>query len=221
MKKQLVSASAIFSLLILLVSCSKDKNGSSINYKVKTENRTSTVGRVTAGTINWTSGSAFADKIEFEAEKNDDDEVEFESRVGRRIDLFASVSDLGSISLAQGRYEEIEIELDLAPSGSDTAFLLRGSYTNSASVTTPVVFFINELIEFKAEAEDVNVSSDNDFSALTTLNLALLTSGITEAQLDNATSTNGVIVISKSSNTGLYSTLLSNLQNMDSVEIDD
>lgn len=221
MKKQIIAASALFSLLILVASCSKDKDGSRLNYKVRTENRTSTVGRVTAGTITWTSGSAFADKIEFEAEKNDDNEVEFEARVGRRIDLFAPVSDLGAISLEQGRYEEIEIELDLAPAGADTAFLLRGSYTNSASETTQVLFFINELIEFKAEAEDVNVANDNDFSALTTLNLALLTTGITESMLNSATRTNGVIIISKNSNGSLYNTLVSNLQNMDSVEFDD
>lgn len=220
MKKQLISSFALLSLLFMAGSCNKDKDGSSLSYRLKTENRTSSVGRVTAGTVNWTSGSAFADKIEFEAEKNNEDEVEYESRVNRRIDLFAPVSDLGAISLPQGSYEEIEIELDLVPVAGDTAFVLRGNFTNTASQTTPVVFFINELIEFKAEAEDVTVANNNDFSALTTLNLALLTTGVTENMLNNATRTNGVIVISKDSNTTLYNILVSNLQNMDSVEFD-
>lgn len=221
MKKFIVPAAAMLAVVVTTVSCSKDKDGSGLSYRLKTENRNSVLGRVTSGTVNWTSGSAYAVKVEFEAEKNNDDEVRFESRVARRVDLFAPVSDLGVINLPQGSYEEIELELYLAPTATDTAFLLRGTFTNAASQSTPVLFFVNEQIEFSTEAEDVNVASNNDFSALTTLNLALLTTGITESMLNNATRTNGVIVISKTSNTSLYNTLISNLQNMDSVEFDD
>jgi hypothetical protein len=220
MQKTILSISAVAALL-LLVSCSKDDNGGQLSYQLKTKNPNATVSRTSSGSITWTSGSAYADKIEFEAEKDNDNEVQYESRVARRIDLFAPVSDLGNISLAPGHYEEIEIEVDLARSATDTAFILRGSFTNNIGYTVPVVFYINELLEFKAEAEDVTIGSAADITALTTLDLSLLTTGITESMLSMATLTNGVLVISATSNTSLYSTILSNINNIDDVELDD
>ena len=220
MQKSVLSIMVVAALL-LLASCSKDDNGGQLSYQLKTKNPNATVSRTSSGSVTWTSGSAYADKIEFEAEKDDDNEVEYESRVARRIDLFAPVSQLGNISLPPGRYEEIEIEVDLAPSITDTAFILRGSFTNNIGYTVPVVFYINELLEFKAEAEDITIGSAADITALTTLDLSQLTTGITESMLSSATLTNGVLVISATSNAALYSVILSNINNIDDVELDD
>jgi len=211
----------VVAALLLLASCSKDDNGGQLSYQLKTKNPNATVSRTSGGSVTWTSGSAYADKIEFEAEKDDDNEVEYESRVARRIDLFAPVSQLGNISLPPGRYEEIEIEVDLAPSVTDTAFILRGSFSNNIGYTVPVVFYINELLEFKAEAEDITIGSAADITALTTLDLSQLTTGITESMLSSATLTNGILVISATSNAALYSVILSNINNIDDVELDD
>lgn len=220
MQKSVLSIMVVAALL-LLASCSKDDNGGQLSYQLKTKNPNATVSRTSGGSVTWTSGSAYADKIEFEAEKDDDNEVEYESRVARRIDLFAPVSQLGNISLPPGRYEEIEIEVDLAPSVTDTAFILRGSFTNNIGYTVPVVFYINELLEFKAEAEDISIGSAADITALTTLDLSQLTTGITESMLSSATLTNGILVISATSNAALYSVILSNINNIDDVELDD
>lgn len=220
MQKSVLSIMVVAALL-LLASCSKDDNGGQLSYQLKTKNPNATVSRTSGGSVTWTSGSAYADKIEFEAEKDDDNEVEYESRVARRIDLFAPVSQLGNISLPPGRYEEIEIEVDLAPSVTDTAFILRGSFANNIGYTVPVVFYINELLEFKAEAEDITIGSAADITALTTLDLSQLTTGITESMLSSATLTNGILVISATSNAALYSVILSNINNIDDVELDD
>lgn len=220
MQKSVLSIMVVAALL-LLASCSKDDNGGQLSYQLKTKNPNATVSRTSGGSVTWTSGSAYADKIEFEAEKDDDNEVEYESRVARRIDLFAPVSQLGNISLPPGRYEEIEIEVDLAPSVTDTAFILRGSFSNNIGYTVPVVFYINELLEFKAEAEDISIGSAADITALTTLDLSQLTTGITESMLSSATLTNGILVISATSNAALYSVILSNINNIDDVELDD
>ncbi len=220
MQKSVLSIMVVAALL-LLASCSKDDNGGQLSYQLKTKNPNATVSRTSGGSVTWTSGSAYADKIEFEAEKDDDNEVEYESRVARRIDLFAPVSQLGNISLPPGRYEEIEIEVDLAPSVTDTAFILRGSFSNNIGYTVPVVFYINELLEFKAEAEDITIGSAADITALTTLDLSQLTTGITESMLSSATLTNGILVISATSNAALYSVILSNINNIDDVELDD
>jgi hypothetical protein len=221
-------------LFILLTSCKKEKNTGTMGFRLKTENRaaqvagrvssasvTWTAGRVSSASITWTAGHIFADKVEFEAEKNDEFEISYEGNVRRKIDLFTSVpQQLTNITIPPGKYDEIGIEIDIANSALDTALVLRGTYNNNGQ-TIPVLFFINELVELEAEAENVIVNDNNDFQALTTFNLAQLTVGITGSMLNAATITNGTLVISKTNNQSIYNKILENLDDMDNVDIDD
>ncbi len=205
-----------------------------MGFRLKTENRaaqvagrvssasvTWTAGRVSSASITWTAGHIFADKVEFEAEKNDEFEISYEGNVRRKIDLFTSVpQQLTNITIPPGKYDEIGIEIDIANSALDTALVLRGTYNNNGQ-TIPVLFFINELVELEAEAENVIVNDNNDFQALTTFNLAQLTVGITGSMLNAATITNGTLVISKTNNQSIYNKILENLDDMDNVDIDD
>ena len=209
-------------VLFIFSSCKKENNNASIGFQLKTVNRTAqVVGRVSSASITWTSGHAFADKVEFEAEKDDSLEISFEGRVRRKIDLFSSVpQQLTNISLPPGKYDEIEVEIDIANTISDTALVLRGVYNNNGQ-NVPVLFFVNELVEIEAEAENVEINDNNDFQALTTFNLSQLTSGISGATLNAANLTNGVLIISKESNKAIYDKMIDNLDDMDDVDIDD
>lgn len=212
---------AITGLVMLLFSCSKKNTPSTVSYKLKTGNKSAVVNRVMSGTVNWTSGTAYVAKIEFEAEMNDNNEIEYEALVNRKINLFASLSDLASITLQDGKYDEIETEIELSSSPTDTAFVIRGEFTNSAALSTPVLFYMNQQLALKDEAENVVINgNDKKYTALIVFNLALLTQGITEDMLNNATRTGGVIVISSTENINLYNLMLSALQSIDSVEID-
>ena len=193
-----------------------------MGFNLTTANRTSQIsGRVSSASITWTAGHVFADKVEFEAEKDDEFEISYEGRVRRKIDLFTSVpQQLTNITIPPGKYDEIGIEIDIANSAADTALVLRGAYNNTGQ-TIPVLFFINELVELEAEAENVIVNDNNDFQALTTFNLSQLTVGITGSTLNAATITNGTLIISKTNNQTIYNKILDNLDDMDDVDIDD
>lgn len=213
----------LFGLILLaLSSCKKENNNGSVGFRLKTENRTAQVtGRVSSASITWTSGHVFADKVEFEAEKDDEFEISFEGRVRRKIDLFSSVpQQLTSISIPPGKYDEIGIEIDLINNSTDTALVLRGTYLSNGQ-TIPVLFFINELTELEAEAENVIINDNNDFQALTTFNLAHLTTGVSGTSLNNATLTNGALIISKNTNQNIYNKFIENLEDMDYVDFDD
>ena len=221
--KQLCSALLLVLVTGLLVSCKKTKSAGNVSFQLRTQNRTSTLvpGRLQSGSLNWTSGTAFVEKIDFEAEKDDDMEWELESRVGRRIDLFGSVAQLGNLQLIPGRYEEVEVELDLGSRNGDTAVVLRGTFVNNTGATIPVLFFVRGAVELRAEAENVVLTGTDDYRFLTTFDLSLLTKGISQTQLSNAQLSNGVLVIAANSNSSLYSKILSNLNDMDDVELDD
>ena len=204
-----------------LFSCKKENTSSSstLAYQVTTTNRSYTIARlantdpgarVTTAGLQWTSGTASANLLKFEA-KTSSNETEFKSNIQQQIDLFAAAASFGSISIQPGTYAEIEFKAFLHANGSSPAFELNGQFNGTAS--HPIVFRVNEDVIFKTEIKNITVTAATDYSALNTLALSNLTQGISEADLNNATLTNGTIVISSSSNTGLYNTILNNLKN--------
>ncbi len=76
-------------------------------------------------------------------------------------------------------------------------------------------------MEIETEKENVVITDNNSYTALTTLNLSLLTRGITESMLNSATRTNGTILISSTSNTNIYNIILKNLEDCDGIEFED
>lgn len=216
---------------LLFFSCKKSKNGATVSLQLRAQNNTAVVGgrldpssiaaRTQSATLTWSGGSAFVEKFDFEAEKDDNFEIEIERRVSRRIDLFGSVSQLGSIQLEPGKYDEVEVDLHLRSTGADTAFVLRGSFVNQAGTAIPIVFFITDAMEIESEVENVVLSGIDDYNFLSTFDLSKLALGITQTQLNNATVTNGTIVISKTSNTALYNIIYNNFQRIVDVELDD
>lgn len=207
---------------ILLFSCKKEKNTPSITYQLKKSSATSAPinGRIMGGSVQWTAGYAWVAEIEFEAEKGNL-EIEYRSEVRKKIDLFSLLSTLGVINVPPGIYNDIEFEVEVQPNGSDAAFQLNGSFTNGSSVIIPVVFKLNTALEIESEQSNITIVDGASLTAFTTLNLSLLTTGVTESMLNNATLTGGVIEISATSNTNIYNIIFNNLKNCSGVEIDD
>lgn len=192
----------------LLFSCQKTHENAGVNYQLKATSTSTTVAR-TMGTLSWTSGSALASEIRFEAEK-EGSEFEQRSKAEQKVDLFAPVSTLGTVQLPAGTYKKVEFKIELLPGQTAVAFELKGNHGG-----TPLTFQVNEALEIKAEKEGVDISDGASYTAATSLNLSLLTLGISSGMLDNATVTNGEILISATSNANLYAIMLANLKNLD------
>lgn len=122
-------------------------------------------------------------------------------------------SALGNVTIPAGIYTEVEFRIELAPSGADAALELNGTFTNgNTGVTTSVVFRISSAYEIKGEKNNVVVDNTTTTTSLTTLDLSLLTTGISQLMLSSATVTGGTIVISSTSNTVLFNLISANLQ---------
>ena len=210
-----ISAATLF-----LVSCKKENSDPpGISYKLQTSNRSSVVGRVESGNIVWTSGFGNASEVKFEG-KGPSGEIEYKSNVQQRIDLFSGIFTLGNVTLPAGSYKEVEFKVELNPTATEPALLLNGTYTSTGPVI-PIIFRIAAPLEIKTEINNVTVVANNGYNALTTLNLSLLTRGITQTMLDNAVKTNGTILINSSSNVDLYNIILNNLKECDDIDFED
>lgn len=212
------------SALILLPGCKKSSSSvaanSAMQFQLKVANPLVVVNRLAGpGSIAWTSGTAAATQIKFEAKQNTS-QLEFKSADLQQIDLFASVlAGMGNITIPAGTYTEVEFKIELDQNGSNPAMELDGQYTNGTGTVTPVIFTLNTLFELKAEQSNVVVDGTTSITALTTLDLSFISNGITQAILNGAAITNGKIIISATSNTNVYNIITNNLQQFHHVEV--
>lgn len=210
--------------VVMLSSCEKDDSTGSgkLSYRVKPSNYTASVAGSISGSglvvgvnsnssITWTSGSLYINEIDFEAESKNN-EIEFELKKPVSVDLFNLSPLLGSVTIPDGTYDEVELKLELKKSDTNMPLTLKGTYTDANGAKIPVEFYFNEDFELEVEAEDLIVNGSNDYLGMINVQLNKFMTNVISADLSNASKTNGVIVISSTSNANLYSKLKANLK---------
>ena len=164
--------------------------------------------------ITWTSGYVYVSEIDFKATKDNATEIKYKSEGSRKVDLFNVNAFAGDFTIPSGVYSKIKLELEIgAPQGvKDPGVYLSGTYG-----TTPIVFADDESgDQFEVEVEGRNFTFDGtkDYNSLINLHLNLLLNGVSNADLDAATKTNGTIVINHTSNATIYQKAKQNIQNL-------
>lgn len=171
MKNGIKLGTAILGVVLIMSSCEKnDSTGSGkLSYQVKPANFTASIGATISGSglpapintnssLTWTSGSLYISEIDFEAESKDR-EIEYEFKQGVNVDLFNLSPILGSITIPDGTYDEVELGLELKKSSTNIPLTLKGTYTDGGGAKIPVEFYLNEDFEVEVEAEDLRAQS--------------------------------------------------------------
>ena len=225
MKNFINLGTVLLGTVLILSSCTKDNStgDGKLSYRVKPANFTASVGSTISGSglivginsnssLTWTSGNINISEIDFEAESKNV-EIEYELKQAVNVDLFNLSPLLGSITIPDGTYDEVELKLELKKSStSNIPLTLKGSYTDSNGAKIPVEFYFNEDFEVEVEAEDLIVNGTNDYLGLINIELNKFLTNVISADLNGATKVGGVIVISSTSNMDLYAKLRANLQ---------
>jgi len=221
---------AIVLALTGLAACKKSGNSpssktSQLSFQLKADNATSSLSVSNTGSklstnstfqsipgLTFTSAVANISRFKLEAKRNGV-EIEVTSKNLSNVDLFAIDPTVTSVTLDTGLYREIEIKVELQHT-ADTSALplkLKGTFTPTGGAAIPIEFDFNSDATIKAEAENIDVSSTINFVALIHLHLNKLQAGVTATDLANATQTNGIIIISPTSNTDIYNKILANI----------
>ena len=168
MKKNQILLSLAVITSILFMSCKKDNKMPSIEYQLKRSSTSSAPinARILGGSVEFTSGYASVNEIEFEAEK-ENTELEYKSETRKKIDLFSPISSLGILTVPAGVYDDVEFEVEVQPNGTDAAFQLNGSFTNGNAVVTPIVFTVNTPLEIESEQSKVTIVDGASLTAFT------------------------------------------------------
>lgn len=185
-------------------SCKKDSTDKSeINYQVKTVNR--------SGLVNWTAGTSNGKQIEFKGTLNGK-RVEEYILTFDQVDFFKDAgATIKSVELQPGTYTDVDLNYEMTPSRIP-ALQLKGTF-NSSTGPVPITLNLDNYLEIATKTASLTVEPGKNYTATLTLDLAAITSGITQAMLNNATKTNGEIFLSYYSNQSLYSIIINNINN--------
>ena len=222
----------------LFASCSKDNDD--VTPIQNTDGRSAVSMRwhtdVPAGpsVVNWHAGYMNADEIQFDAKlmgknngngngngngNNGGTHVHYKSKVDQRIDLFNPVP-FGNLMIPYGRYDNVMLKVRREPSPASHALYLEGDYMENG-INVPVTIVVDETMDLKAKWKDpLTIANGVDYLSFLSFNLAELIDGLTPGMLQQASLTNGGLVISSSSNQHIYNMILENLEDMMKVKFE-
>ncbi len=178
---------------------------SNVNFQLK-----AAISPINGATINWNAGSAGVYSAKILGKKNDSSSVEFASTPNINIDLFGMLN-ITSVAIPKGTYRNVQFKMELHDIGGKPQLHLEGTYT-AAGISTPISFDASSTLFISAAKDSIVIDANtSNYTAITTVGLGTLTSGVTEADLKAADRTAGKIVISASSNILVYNKIIANL----------
>lgn len=232
---RLVFPIVLIALALGFSSCQKNnsnstvKGSSALGIKIQALNKSfsmpvSAVGlksaSIVGSSIAWDSARMVVSSVNFEAKlkslvsHHDSISISYKWNGPLEINLLDSNITVGNFSLTPGFYDEIELKVEgfKQDAGGKPVFYLHGIYTKGDATILPVVVKVNEDVMFKTEKDSVGVTTaDPVFTSVIQLYLDQLMSEIQLTALDNATLTNGAIVISAANNNEIYRIIMRNL----------
>lgn len=159
---------------------------------------------------------------------DDSNEVEIKFRDIQKItfDALDKSTDF-FINIPEGEYKEIEVEMDLIDYKNEPSIYFEGKITAADGTSKPFKFeFFGDDIDFKVEIEaedDDNyflVDRINNPLALFEINALNWFKNVSDSELAEAVSTDGVVVISKNSNKSLYEKVRNNIKASSEIEVE-
>ncbi|WP_139827936.1 hypothetical protein [Marivirga sericea] len=207
MRKFLVLGFSL-SMALLLTSCNdEDATGGRIKLEVSTTSSTAGVAEarmINANELRFTSGTITIREVVFDGETTD-------QSVSRTIEQIAeidyatgSVSPEVVIEVPAGNYTSVNLGIELQDDGAEPSVVIEGTYTHSDGADIPLRFEFNSGEVFEANAASVAIVDGADLVGKITFDALDWFSDIAAYQLDEARLTEGVIVISSSSNASIF-----------------
>lgn len=231
MKTKIIIPALLITLAAGITSCQKDSTtgNSTLEFNLQALNKSYSLpvnatgtksAAATSAAITWDTAQMIVSKLEYEAQmktattNHDSIKISFEWKGPQLVNLLDASTILGNYTLLPGNYDEVELKVQglKKDANGKPVFYLTGSYTNSSGVTMPISFKVYEDVLFKTDKDSVDVTADNSvFTSTILLYLDQLLVGIDPVILDNATLTNGALIISANSNSEIYQVIMRNL----------
>jgi hypothetical protein len=235
MRRERLLTFVFAALTIGFIACQKDQNtpstgNSNLGIKLQALNKSFTLpvapiglksASLATSALAWDTAHMVVSGITYEAKlkslitHHDSIEISYKWNGPQELNLLDTTITLGNFTMTPGFYDEIELKVEgtKQATGLKPVFYLHGVYTKADVTKIPVRLIVNENVAFKTEKDSVTVTANDnaDFASVIQIYLDQLMADIQPAALDNATLTNGILVISADKNRVLYLIMMRNL----------
>lgn len=181
---------------------------------ITTSNSTSTqTGRVAAANdLQFTSGSITIREVVFDGDLEGGSSVSITHEQIAIIDYATGlIAPEIVIEVTAGTYTSVNLGIELQDDGAGLSIELEGTYTNSNETIIPIRFEFKSGEVFEANASRVTLSTDTDIVGKISWDALDWFSVVTASELDAAIQTDGVIIISETSNPDIFNAVADRL----------
>lgn len=204
----MVSLGVIFSMTLVSTSCNEEPatNGT-IKFAVDTTSGKSgnIAGRLAAANdLVFNSGTITIREVVFDGDNASES-------ISRTIEQVADIDyATGNVTpeivvvVPPGNYKSVNLGIEMQDVGSDPSTVIEGIYTNSNLEEIPIRFEFNSGEVFEAGAASVTIEAGADIVGKITFDALDWFGTVTVNELDNASLTNGTIIISETKNVAIF-----------------
>lgn len=189
----------------LLSSCEEEKSG---NLNISTQMTRSSTAILQTGSpmLVFNSGYVVVREVVFDGDMADGRTISITEEKITTIDMVTGVANPPFLmDIPAGTYTSVNLGIEIQDETDRPSVVAEGVFTNAAGVITPVRFEFNSGEVFEANSvRPVTLSAATPATAKITFDPHFWFSTITAAQLNNAVRTNGVIVVSETRNTAIF-----------------
>ena len=181
---------------------------------ITTSNSTSTqTGRVAAANdLQFTSGSITIREVVFDGDLEGGSSVSITHEQIAIIDYATGlITPEIVIEVTAGTYTSVNLGIELQDDGAGLSIEIEGNYTNSDDTIIPIRFEFKSGEVFEANASSVTLSTDTDIVGKISWDALDWFSVVTASELDAAIQTDGVIIISETSNPDIFNAVADRL----------
>ena len=219
--QHIIAAAAIGA--VLLTGCSKNSspendmmtssatvntNPTTVTYNLQTQAGNQAL-------VNWEKGYISVGEIFFNGNRPNDNMIRPEKYTGQIFKTFriGGTSTLGSVAVAPSMYVGISAGIQLTPNLTNTSLLLAGTMMPGNKFQLPVELLVDQALVLNSKWVENTLINQPAYTETILLDLSQMMNGLDETSFQNAQQTNGMIIISGTSNVNLYNIIVSNLQN--------
>ncbi len=172
-----------------------------------------TVNRTMSASLLFNAGYVVVREVVFDGDRNDGTSISITEEKITTIDLVSgSANPPFVMDIPAGTYTSINLGIEIQDETSRPSVVAEGVYTSASGVTTPIRFEFNSGEVFEANSvAPVTLNQNTPATAKITFDPHVWFSTITRTQLDNAVRTNGIIIVSETSNAGIFNTVADRL----------
>ena len=202
----------IFTLLLGLIGCNEEETPTTGKIRLSFNTTSSTIrnmdnGRVAAANdLVFTEGKITIREIVFDGENTTNN-----TSVTRTIQQVATIDySTGAVTpeilieVPMGDYTSVNLGIEMQDDGAEPSTVIQGTYTNTENVNIPVRFEFNSGEVFEASAAATKIDAGEEIISKITFDAIEWFSVVSVEQLENATLTEGVMVISATSNQNIF-----------------